>query len=387
MRGRSTFHRRAILIVVLLTTIFTSALTSPAQADETSAPVPSHASEVSVFYYPWYATPDHDGHWSHWEQNGRTPPESLGASFYPLNGLYSSTDTGTIEAQMQQIAAAGIDTVVSSWWGQGSYEDSALAIIVQAAKSVNLNVAVHIEPYKGRNDRSLQKDVLYLRSKGIRDFYIYQTQNISPAVIRSIADAFGDDRFFGETANQSSVRNGTFIQWASDAHFNGIYTYDPRGFTPIDFGSICERARAAHLLCLPSIGPGWDATRATKIPGVVNRDDGSTYDRYWQGAIDAHADIITITSYNEWHEGTQIEPAIARCIPAENYCYSDYEGAYGKYGIQGSYAYLNRTLDWTTVAKGKSLTLSERLDIVSNAMRRNDNNVLPLFKALQVRKS
>ena len=29
----------------------------------------------------------------------------------------------------------------------------------------------------------------------------------------------------------------------------------------------------------------------------------------WRGAVRARADLVTITSYNEWHEGTQIEPA------------------------------------------------------------------------------
>ena len=29
----------------------------------------------------------------------------------------------------------------------------------------------------------------------------------------------------------------------------------------------------------------------------------------WRSAIGAGADIVTVTSYNEWHEGTQIEPA------------------------------------------------------------------------------
>ena len=29
----------------------------------------------------------------------------------------------------------------------------------------------------------------------------------------------------------------------------------------------------------------------------------------WKAAIRAGADRVTITSYNEWHEGTQIEPA------------------------------------------------------------------------------
>ena len=47
----------------------------------------------------------------------------------------------------------------------------------------------------------------------------------------------------------------------------------------------------------------------------------------WRGAIRAAADVVTITSYNEWHEGTQIEPA-----PAVGAPYESYDGAYGLTG-------------------------------------------------------
>lgn len=39
-------------------------------------------------------------------------------------------------------------------------------------------------------------------------------------------------------------------------------------------------------------------------------------------AADADPDFIGITSFNEWHEGTQIEPAIPKEIPS--YTYEDY---------------------------------------------------------------
>jgi hypothetical protein len=66
----------------------------------------------------------------------------------------------------------------------------------------------------------------------------------------------------------------------------------------------------------------------------------------WAGAIRADADGITITSYNEWHEGTQIEPAIA-AIGFDGYRYSGYAGAWGRTGRKARTAYLDRTAYWT----------------------------------------
>ena len=35
----------------------------------------------------------------------------------------------------------------------------------------------------------------------------------------------------------------------------------------------------------------------------------------WSSAMEVAAKIVSVTSFNEWHEGTQIEPAVPmRCI-------------------------------------------------------------------------
>jgi hypothetical protein len=40
-----------------------------------------------------------------------------------------------------------------------------------------------------------------------------------------------------------------------------------------------------------------------------DRRNGAYYRETWQGAIDSGPDLIVITSFNEWLEGTQIEPS------------------------------------------------------------------------------
>ena len=77
-----------------------------------------------------------------------------------------------------------------------------------------------------------------------------------------------------------------------------------------------------------------------------SRRAGATYDGMWRAAIAADPDRITITSYNEWHEGTQIEPARRRA-PTIYGEYASYEGAYGLKGKAAERAYLVRTAHWT----------------------------------------
>ena len=69
----------------------------------------------------------------------------------------------------------------------------------------------------------------------------------------------------------------------------------------------------------------------------------------WRAAIQRSADRVTITSYNEWHEGTQIEPAAdhSRGAAATGTC--TYDGAWGLHGHAAENAYLVRTRYWSDV--------------------------------------
>ena len=78
------------------------------------------------------------------------------------------------------------------------------------------------------------------------------------------------------------------------------------------FVRLCNQAHAVHLLCAPSVGPGYDGVRAGEavvLSTQSSRRGGVTYDNLWTAALAAKPDIVTITSYNEWGEGTQIEAA------------------------------------------------------------------------------
>jgi hypothetical protein len=304
---------------------------------------------VTAFYYPWYGTLADDGTYLHWGQDGHAPPDNIASSYYPAEGLYSSGDPAVIAQQMAEIRAAGIDQIAVSWWGRGSTEDKRLPEVMAAAHRDGIAVAVHIEPYANRSVASIVADVAYLRGLGISTFYVYRAFDLPVSDWQAAMPALhaGGGLFLAQTG---------LVGQAAAAGFDGIYTYDILTFSGDKFARLCAEAHRRHLICAPSVGPGYLARRGDGDPRVKPRRNGATYDRMWRSAIAAHADQITITSFNEWHEGTQIEPAAP---PARHglYRYLSYNGAWGRSGVTAEDAYLVRTAYWSQIF-GQTLELT-----------------------------
>ena len=323
---------RRIACLVALTAMLWPIATHPA-----AGRTPVDVAPVSIFYYPWYGTAALDGRDLHWAQRDHRPPDDIAAAFYPARGLYSSSDPRVLDAQMADIAAAGVAEVSVSWWGRGSTEDERLGLVLAAARRHGLTVAIHLEPYPGRSPESAAADIALLRILGIRTFYIYEPTDVPAEDWARVNAQLADVTVYAETGRVGYAKRGGFA---------GIYTYDLMTWGPDTFSRVCAAARASGLLCAPSIGPGYDARRGSGDQRVKPRRDGATYDAMWRAAFAAGADRVTITSYNEWHEGTQIEAATSACRRGA-FEYESYDGAYGQRGAAAQTAYLRRTAYWT----------------------------------------
>jgi glycoprotein endo-alpha-1,2-mannosidase len=318
----------ARISAVLAATVCAAVLAFPAAAGPDA---PARKGEVAIFYYPWYSTPVKDGGWAHWYL-GRGEAAVLATTYYPTRGLYSSSSARIVDAHMREIAAAGVHTAIVSWWGPTSPEAGRLALVAKAARRHGLAVAIHLEPYVGRTPASTADDLNRLREAGYTEFYVYDADR-EPASKWSEELARLDPklRIFGHT---------TLVGRAKTSGFDGIYTYDVGIWNGSTFGRICAQAHKVGLLCAPSVGPGYDARLATQHALVRPRLDGWTYDHMWKKAVTARADVVTITSYNEWQEGTQIEPAQAQVDRL------GYDGAWGRSGVAAQRAYLEATARW-----------------------------------------
>jgi hypothetical protein len=327
--------RRASFIAAVV-----AALVAAGAGSGARTPIDRAPPQTAIFYYAWYGTPDVDGAWLHWGQGTHSPPKAIGANFYPVRGPYSSRTHSVVRAHMREIASTGIDTVIVSWWGPGSVEDARLRPVAAAARAAGLRVALHVEPWGGRTPSGVVDALRALEGLGISDVYVYDSARDDDEAWRAALTSLDGYRVLAHTSLPGKALKGGF---------QGLYTYDVLVYDGSGFGRMCEGARQLGLACAPSVGPGFDATRATGETRVQSRREGRRYDHMWSAAVAAAPDIVTITSYNEWHEGTQIEPARAAGGP-----YESYDGAWGLRGAQAERAYLDRTTYWIGRLRGSA---------------------------------
>ena len=107
--------------------------------------------------------------------------------------------------------------------------------------------------------------------------------------------------------------DGYYSYFASDS-----FTY---GSTSRHWQRIQEHARSKDRLFIPSVGPGYidDRVRPWNSINTKPRKNGAYYSKQFLAAIESKAQVISVTSFNEWHEGTQIEAAVPKTIPGFKY--------------------------------------------------------------------
>ncbi|XP_033095262.1 glycoprotein endo-alpha-1,2-mannosidase-like [Anneissia japonica] len=338
--------------------------------------------KVHAFYYPWYGNPEYDGeflHWDHkylphwdkkqakkWKSGQHVPVDDIGANFYPELGCYSSRDPKVINAHMQYMYKARVGVLVVSWYppgkadNEGHPSDDLMPILLDAAHRYQLKVAIHSEPYKDRDETTVKADLKYIMSrygnhpalyrygpKSLPLIYLYDSYLTPARKWKSLLKPGGQLSIRGTDHDAVLIAllvEEKHMSEISNSGFDGLYTYfAATGFT---YGStyrhwsrLAKYATEKGMLFIPSIGPGYIDVNIRPWNGenTRSRSDGSYYETAFKNALQTNPDIISITSFNEWHEGSQIEPAIPKSIP--KFTYLDY-------GKNGPNYYLDLTRKW-----------------------------------------
>jgi hypothetical protein len=288
--------------------------------------------QVMAFYYPWYGTPQGSGGQGksvHWGKVDAEKKDIEASRNYPVLGAYDSHEPKVVEQHCTWAKQAGIDTFIVSWWGHGTYEDKAMPLILETCAKHNMTACVYYEAVPDpKTPQSAADDIVkilehyaghpaYLKTGGRPVVFVY-------------GRAVGDIGLYGwyqakQLINQkfkgSAALIGDQMSYAAANVFDAIHTYNTCGqladktvgqiqdWTKGQYGDWVFMAEDLGQISTLTIIPGYDDTKIRK-PGLdTKRLDGQSYQAQWDAALSYGPDWVIITSFNEWHEGSEIEPS------------------------------------------------------------------------------
>jgi hypothetical protein len=289
---------------------------------------------VLAFYYAWYDQ-------TTW--NPKALPDQPA-------GPYTSSDRATVERQVAQAQAAGIDALIQSWYGPqtaGNQTEANFRTLLDVAGARGFRAAVDFEtdgPFFP--DRAAVTDALRTLLATHAQHPAYLRYQGKPVVFFWREGRFGVDEWAAIRAQVDPAHKSLWIAEGVDiayqAVFDGHHLYSVAWSPDVqqtlaDWGFRVRRYAAQNgveRLWVATAMPGYDDTRTDRPDAfAVTRRAGDYYRATWAAAVASRPDWIVITSFNEWVEGTMIEPSVT---------YGD--------------LYLNLTRELAQAFKGVSLT-------------------------------
>jgi hypothetical protein len=308
-----------------------------AYSAQPAATVQKYPHQVLAFYYVWWGNPQVSGHWSHWRDVDENNKTIASTTDYPQLGPYDSHDPKIVDQQFRWAKSAGITGFIVSWWAPGDFHDQGMPLILATAKKYGLKIALdyetvppadHPQPegavkyvlyvlnHYGQHPAWLKVDgkpVIFVYNRGINQIGLEGWRTVKADVNRQYP---GGAFFIGHHVDQLTE---------AARIFDGLHDYNPTDkITGMSVAQIREWAQANYpqwvqlagsdRLSTVTVIPGYNDIKnmgvRPNLPLTTDRHNGETYRVLWEEAIAAHPDWILVTSWNEWHEGSEIEPSV-----------------------------------------------------------------------------
>jgi glycoprotein endo-alpha-1,2-mannosidase len=288
---------------------------------------------VMAFYYPWYGIPDGPGgagRTVHWGRIDAANKDIQASTHYPELGAYDSHDPKVIDQHCRWAKEAGIETFIVSWWGHNDYTDRAMEKILDGCRHHGLSACIYYETVpRPQTPKSAAEDIIKVLNK-YGDHPAYLKVNEKPVVFvygralqqLGLTDWLKAIKMINAGYEKGVTAIGDQFSFGSARVFDGVHTYNTagnlRGMNPAEarkwaaetYKSWVQLADRAGKISAITVIPGYDDTKIRKPGLAVERHDGELYRVQWDEAIKADPHWILITSFNEWHEGSEIEPSL-----------------------------------------------------------------------------
>jgi glycosyl hydrolase family 99/dockerin type I repeat protein/glycosyl transferase family WbsX len=305
---------------------------------------------LMVHYMPWFVTAEKSGNgtWDgHWTMGNRDPStilpngqRDIAAHYYPLTGPYDSKDPHILEYHTLLMILSGVDGVIVDWYGNEDYNDygfinESTNELFTYIKNAQLKFSICYEDATVNNmvndghvseteAHSYGQEVMqYMQDNWFED-ETYLKINGSPVLLN-----FGPQYY-----NESSDWDTLFTVLDSTPLFfplneslapsmAGSFPWPPMS-SSVD-GVLSEESLNSYLTGFYDQSATWDHLVAGAWPGFhdfymeggygftygyLDSQDGLTFESTLESAINADPDIIQIVTWNDWGEGTIIEPSV-----------------------------------------------------------------------------
>jgi hypothetical protein len=252
---------------------------------------------VLTFYYPWYERS--------WLQG-----DSQLVPHKPIIGFYNSNDEKVLQKHVAIAKNSKIDGFIISWWGINSLTDSNLKKIIPICESVGFKFILYLETVKSIRD--LRNDLDYIETTYARSpSFITLGDRPVLFVYSRLIDELSLDSLETIKSKFALINYGYSLTHLKN--FAGFHEYLPPGndMTTIKQNYIIasQIAQRKNKLIAVPVMPGYDDRRIRKPGNFTGRDGGKYYKGIWKAALACDPDWVLITSFNEWFEGTEIEPS------------------------------------------------------------------------------
>jgi hypothetical protein len=270
---------------------------------------------VAAFLYPWYGNPQVSGEWIHWEADGHNPPLTWSANYLPNYPdakwnppvqLYDSSDIELLRWQDRAMARAGLDIIVASWWGIGLLEDEAFMRANYTCKSVKWCIYYELDVVGDPTPQQIYSDIKHVLDNSTPYRNYAQIDGKWLVMAYAVGDEDAANRW--RQAKQLLAADGYHIYINANGQGSPLFAPDPwdalHHYNPIARHTLTESlipVDDSH-----SISPGFWFYH--EPPALTRTLLGYNFALNEIGANAARSRFIMVETWNEWHEGTSIEP-------------------------------------------------------------------------------